>query len=118
MDARILLGRILQRFIDLGYSQYAAYHRFGLLRYTTKAVWLSREDGEDEYDGRDHVYDDRSDGYGDGFSVLVSWCRHWISCFRTNRFLVECRLCRRTSALQIMDCRPRRGEVGHFYTDL
>lgn len=47
MDARILLGRILQRFIDLGYSQYAAYHRFGLLRYTTKSVWLSREDGED-----------------------------------------------------------------------
>lgn len=34
------------------------------------------EDGEDEYDGRDHVYDDRSSSDGDDFSVLVGWSSH------------------------------------------
>ncbi|MFN0292508.1 hypothetical protein [Pedobacter helvus] len=47
MDEHIILGRILQRFIDEGYAQVEDYNRFGYIRHTSKQVYLTRETGED-----------------------------------------------------------------------
>ncbi len=47
MDARILLGKILQRFYDKRVAQVKAYNAFGYLRETDHSVWVSRETGQD-----------------------------------------------------------------------
>ncbi len=47
VDARILLGKILQRFQDRSVSQVVGYNRFGYVRETNKAVIVTREDGKD-----------------------------------------------------------------------
>ena len=47
MDARILLGKILQRFQDRGRAQVEGYKSFGYIRETNNAVWVSRESGKD-----------------------------------------------------------------------
>ena len=47
MDSKILLGKILQRFSDQGYSQAPGCNSFGYIRETDNAVYVSREEGED-----------------------------------------------------------------------
>ena len=47
MDAKILLGKILQRFKDLGKAQVDGYNPFGYIRETENAVFVTRETGED-----------------------------------------------------------------------
>ena len=45
MDSKILLGKILQRFSDRGFSKVEGYNSFGYLRETNDAVYISRENG-------------------------------------------------------------------------
>jgi len=47
MDAKIILGRILQRLIDRGFAQVAGYNRFGFVALGKNSVTVSRENGED-----------------------------------------------------------------------
>ncbi len=47
MDSKIILGRILQKFIDKGYSKYQDYNKFGYISHTDNAVKVAREDGKD-----------------------------------------------------------------------
>lgn len=47
MDAKILLGKILQRFHDRGLVQVDGYSSFGYIRETATAIYISREQGKD-----------------------------------------------------------------------
>lgn len=47
MDSKILLGRILQRFIDLQIAQVAGYNSFGFIKLNKTSVIVSRENGKD-----------------------------------------------------------------------
>jgi len=47
MDSKILLGKILQRFKDLGKVQVEGYNSFCYIRETENAVIVTRESGED-----------------------------------------------------------------------
>ena len=47
MEAKIILGRILQRLIDQGYAQVAGYNRFGFVALEKNSITVSRENGED-----------------------------------------------------------------------
>lgn len=46
MDSKILLGKILQRFEDLGYAQVPGYFRFIWVRETNNSVIALRENGK------------------------------------------------------------------------
>lgn len=46
MNPQILLGRILQKFIDQGYSQYKDYKRFTFLHYAKSSFYVGRENGK------------------------------------------------------------------------
>jgi len=45
MDAKIILGRILQRLIDSGCSQFENYNRFDFMELKVESIILSRENG-------------------------------------------------------------------------
>lgn len=45
MDSKILLGRILQKLIDKGYSQVEFYNRFTYIKHTNRYVEVGREKG-------------------------------------------------------------------------
>ncbi len=47
MDSKILLGKILQRFADKKIAQVNGYSMFGYIKETNKAVYVTREGGED-----------------------------------------------------------------------
>jgi hypothetical protein len=47
MDSKIILGRILQKFIDLKVSKYQDYNEFGFVNLTGTSVLVSRENGAD-----------------------------------------------------------------------
>ncbi|MGB3151495.1 MAG: hypothetical protein WBB27_12615 [Maribacter sp.] len=47
MDSKILLGKILQRFSDLGISQVEGYNGFKYLRESNNSVFVGREQGKD-----------------------------------------------------------------------
>ena len=47
MDSKILLGKILQRFKDKTFAKVDGYNSFGYIRETDKAVFVTREAGED-----------------------------------------------------------------------
>lgn len=47
MESKIILGRILQRFKDIGETKVEGYNTFGYVRETENAVIVSRENGED-----------------------------------------------------------------------
>jgi hypothetical protein len=47
MDSKILLGKILQRFKDLGHAQVDGYNSFGYIRETDNAVIVTRQAGQD-----------------------------------------------------------------------
>jgi len=47
MDSKILLGRILQRFIDEKAARVPGYQSFGFLRLRTESVLVTRERGKD-----------------------------------------------------------------------
>jgi hypothetical protein len=47
MESKILLGRILQKFIDKGYAQVSGYNRFGFIKFSNNAVLVTRENGGD-----------------------------------------------------------------------
>ena len=47
MDSKILLGKILQKFIDAKISQVKYYNSFGYIRETNKAVYVTRENGQE-----------------------------------------------------------------------
>jgi hypothetical protein len=46
MESKIILGRILQRFIDQGYAQVDGYNRFGFIEFKNQEVWVTREKGK------------------------------------------------------------------------
>jgi hypothetical protein len=43
MDSKIILGRILQRFIDTEIAQVAGYNQFGFIKLSKNSVVVSRE---------------------------------------------------------------------------
>lgn len=47
MNSYILVGKILQRFKDKGYSKVEGYNSFGYLKESTSSVFVSRENGRD-----------------------------------------------------------------------
>ncbi len=47
MDSKIILGRLLQKFIDLQVSQFADYNEFGFVSLSVSSVTVSRENGDD-----------------------------------------------------------------------
>lgn len=47
MDSKILLGKILQRFLDRGISEVRGYDSFKYLRETNNSVYVGREQGQD-----------------------------------------------------------------------
>ncbi len=47
MDAKILLGKILQRFSDTGKCQVEGFNSFRYIRETDNSVYVSRENGKD-----------------------------------------------------------------------
>ena len=47
MDARIILGRILQRFIDTKVSKVEGCNQFGFVELTNSYVMVTRENGQD-----------------------------------------------------------------------
>lgn len=47
MESKIILGRILQKLIDVGEAQVMGYYKFGYIRYTNNTVWVTRETGAD-----------------------------------------------------------------------
>lgn len=47
MDSKILLGKILQRFKDLGIAQVEGYNSFGYIRETQNSVFVTRESGKE-----------------------------------------------------------------------
>ena len=49
MDSKILLGKILQRFSDMGFCKVEGYNSFQYLRETNNAVYVGRERGKDTY---------------------------------------------------------------------
>ena len=53
-DAKILLGRILQRLIDTGYCQVDGYNIFELIDYSHNRITVGRENGKDT-----HIYFDK-----------------------------------------------------------
>ena len=50
MEAQIILGRILQKFIDNGFSKYLDYNRFGFIELKNSSVIVSREAGDNTPD--------------------------------------------------------------------
>lgn len=46
MESKIILGRIIQRLIDQGYTQVDGYNCFGLIEIKGQAISVSREAGE------------------------------------------------------------------------
>ncbi len=49
MDSKILLGKILQRFSDCGFSKVEGYVGFEYLRETNNAIYIGRERGKVTY---------------------------------------------------------------------
>ena len=47
MDSKIILGRLLQKFIDLQVSQFGNYNTFGFVRLSGNSIIVSREEGAD-----------------------------------------------------------------------
>lgn len=47
MESKIVLGRILQRLIDLQFAQVEGYNRFGLIGLESNKIIVSRENGKD-----------------------------------------------------------------------
>lgn len=47
MDSKIILGRLLQRFIELGSTQYQNLNAFGFIELKSTHVVVSRENGAD-----------------------------------------------------------------------
>ncbi len=47
MDSKIILGRILQKFIDVKVSKYHQYNEFGFVQLSQSSVTVSRETGAD-----------------------------------------------------------------------
>ncbi len=47
MDSKIILGRILQKFIDAKYAHVDGYNRFGFIELKRSSVIVSRENGAD-----------------------------------------------------------------------
>ena len=47
MDSKILLGKILQRFSDLGISKVDGYNGFEYLKETNNSIYVGRENGKD-----------------------------------------------------------------------
>ncbi len=47
IDAKILLGRILQKMIDQGYSQVSGYNKFTYLGHAPNKLTIGREAGQD-----------------------------------------------------------------------
>jgi len=47
MDSKIILGRLLQRFIDEKYAEQEGYNRFGFVQLKNSSVVVSRENGAD-----------------------------------------------------------------------
>lgn len=47
MDSKIILGKILQRFIDAKCAQVESYNRFGFIELKNSSVLVSRENGQD-----------------------------------------------------------------------
>ena len=47
MESKILLGKILQRFKDLGKAEVKGYNLFGYIRENKNSVFVTRETGED-----------------------------------------------------------------------
>ena len=47
MDSKIILGRILQRFIDAKHAQVKDYNRFDFIKLKNTSVIVSRENGQD-----------------------------------------------------------------------
>lgn len=47
MDSKILLGRILQRFIDLQIANLAKYNEFGFIKLNKTSILVAREKGKD-----------------------------------------------------------------------
>jgi len=45
MEAQIILGRILQKFIDKGFSKHLDYNRFGFVDLKNNSVIVTREAG-------------------------------------------------------------------------
>ncbi|GGG94127.1 hypothetical protein GCM10007415_31470 [Parapedobacter pyrenivorans] len=46
VDSKILLGKILQRFVDRKIAKVRGYNKFGYVKQTDKQVYVSRENGE------------------------------------------------------------------------
>ncbi len=46
-DSKILLGRILQKFIDRGFSQVPDYNKFTYISHNSSKVIVGREKGKD-----------------------------------------------------------------------
>ncbi|SHE45459.1 hypothetical protein SAMN05444008_101439 [Cnuella takakiae] len=46
MDPKILLGRVLQKMLDQGFSQYANYNRFNYIRHNKNEIVVDRENGQ------------------------------------------------------------------------
>ncbi len=47
MDSKILLGKILQRFIDAKIVKVEGYNSFGYIRETNNSLFVTREAGKD-----------------------------------------------------------------------
>ena len=47
MESKIILGRILQKLIDQGYTKYQDYYSFGFVKLNDTSIIVSRETGED-----------------------------------------------------------------------
>ena len=47
MENKIILGRILQRFIDRQVAQVGSYNAFGFVKIKNSSILVSREAGED-----------------------------------------------------------------------
>ena len=47
MDAQIVLGRILQKFIDLGISKFENYNQFEFISIHKNSIKVTRERGKD-----------------------------------------------------------------------
>jgi len=76
MDSKILLGKILQKFKDQGFSKYADYNSFGYLAEDNNSITVSRENGDDTKIPFAKIliaieaYKHDSNLYGEGPSVL------------------------------------------------
>jgi len=76
MDSKILLGRILQQFIDLQIAQVEGYNSFGFIKLNKTSVIVSRENGKDtivpfaKIIGGIKAYQETPELYGGGPTVL------------------------------------------------